>query len=381
MSVLDKFILGLIINPISGMGGSVGLKGTDGKDILMKSIELGAKPNALNRTKELLKELEPLKSKLKFITCPGYMGAKVLKEMEFEYDTIHHPIFENVENIYETTSEHTKISAKLMKDLEDLQLIIFVGGDGTARDILSSIDKNKPGLGIPSGVKIYSSVFSINPKSAGSIIMQYLWEESALKESEVLDIDEEQYRKGNLVSKLYGYLLTPFNPDFSQLSKMGTPNSDLNNQERIAKRVIEEMKKDVLYLIGPGTTTKAITNALNLEKTVLGIDLLLNNHIIAFDLNENQILKSIKGKKTKIIVSLIGRQGFLFGRGNLQFTPQILKIIGPENIIIISTRFKLQTIPNQILRLDTRDPQLDKKMKGLYKIIVDYDEIKICRVE
>jgi len=260
-------------------------------------------------------------------------------------------------------------------------LILFVGGDGTARDIVSVVNKNKPCLGIPSGVKIYSSVFSINPKSASSIIMQFLWEEAALKESEVLDIDEEEYRNGNLVSKLYGYLLTPFNPDFSQLSKMGTPNSDLNNQERIAKRIIEELEDDVYYLIGPGTTTKAITNALKQDKTVLGIDLLLNKQIVAYDLNEQQILSYIEGNKTKIIVSLIGRQGFLFGRGNLQFTPRILKKVGAINIIIISTKFKLQNIPNQILRLDTRDPKMDEKMKGLYKIIVDYDEIRICRVE
>jgi len=376
----NKFILGLIINPISGMGGSVGLKGTDGKEILKRAIELGAKPNALNRTKELLQELTSIQSKLKFFTCPGTMGEIVLKEMEFDYETINHPQYENVKAIFDTTANHTKIAAEIMKDIEELQLILFVGGDGTARDIVSAINKNKPCLGIPSGVKIYSSVFSINPKSASSIVMQYLWEEAALKESEVLDIDEEEYRKGNLVSKLYGYLLTPFNPEFSQLSKMGTPDSDLNNQERIAKRIIEQLEDDIVYLLGPGTTTKAITNALNQEKTVLGIDLMLNKQIVASDLNEQQILSYIEGKKTKIIVSLIGRQGFLFGRGNLQITPHILKKVGAKNIIIISTKFKLQNIPHQILRLDTRDPKLDEEMRGFYKVLVDYDEIRICKV-
>ncbi|MHA1468082.1 MAG: hypothetical protein ACTSP6_08400 [Promethearchaeota archaeon] len=120
---------------------------------------------------------------------------------------------------------------------------------------------------------------------------------------------------------------------------------------------------------------------MNQNKTVLGVDLLLNKKIVANDLNEQQILNYIRGKKAKIIVSLIGRQGFLFGRGNLQFTPQILKNIGAQNIIIISSKFKLQNIPNQILRLDTRDHKLDEEMKGLYKVIVDYDEIKICSVK
>ena len=377
----DKFTLGLIVNPISGMGGSVGLKGTDGRNILEKAINLGATPNALNRTKELLNELKSVKSKLKFITCPKFMGELILKKMDFNCEIIEDPIFNDIREIYDSTTEHTIIAAEIMKSIKDLKIILFVGGDGTARDIVSAIGKEKPSLGIPAGVKVYSSVFSINPRMASSIIIQFLWDEIPLKESEVLDIDEDEYRKGKLVSKLYGYLLTPYNPDYLQYSKIGSPHSDLNNQERIAKRIVESLEKDVYYLIGPGTTTKAITDRLNQKKTVLGIDLLLNNKIIAQDLNEQQILTYIKDKKIKIIVSLIGRQGFLFGRGNLQFSPIILKEIGPQNIIILSTKYKLQNIPNQILRLDTRSAELDEKMRGFYKVLVDYDDIKICRAE
>ena len=381
MTEINKFIIGLIINPISGMGGSVGLKGTDGRKVLQKAMDLGAEPNAHNRTKELLLQLESIKSKIKFITCPKYMGELLLKELRFDYETINHPIFNNIEEVSDTSAEHTIQAAKIMKQYKDLKLILFVGGDGTARDIVNSIDKDKPCLGIPAGVKIYSSVFSLNPDKAASIIMQFLWDEIPLKESEVLDIDEKEYRQGKLVAKLYGYLLIPFNPDFCQSSKMGSSESDLDNQERIAKLIVEEMEENIYYLVGPGSTTKAITNALNQNKTVLGVDLLLNKKIVAYDLNEQQILNYIRGKKAKIIVSLIGRQGFLFGRGNLQFTPRILKNIGPQNIIIISSKFKLQNIPNQILRLDTRDSRLDQDMKGFYKVIVDYDEIKICKVE
>ncbi|MHA1292559.1 MAG: ATP-NAD kinase family protein [Promethearchaeota archaeon] len=381
MKEFGKFVLGLIVNPISGMGGSVGLKGTDGKDILKKAIDLGAKPNAPNRTKELLRELKSIKSKLKFITCPGIMGEFLLKELNFKYEVIKDPIFNKCEDLMNTTPIHTKKAAQIMKKNEKIKIILFIGGDGTARDILDSIGKEKPCLGIPAGVKIYSSVFSINPKNAANLIIQFLWDEIPLKESEVLDINEDEYRKGKLVSKLYGYMLTPYAPDLSQLSKEGTPDSDLNNQERIAKRVVEMLKKDVLYLIGPGTTTKTITDMLNQNKTVLGVDLLLNKKIIAYDLNEQKILERIEGKKAKIIISLIGKQGFLFGRGNLQFSPKVLKKIGTKNIIIISTKYKLQNIPNQILRIDTRDSDLDEKMKGYYRIIVDYDEIKICEVK
>ena len=376
-----KFTIGFIVNPISGMGGSVGLKGTDGEKILQQAIELGAEPNAKNRAREFLKELESIKSKLKFITCPENMGALILKEFNFKYEQVSHPLFNDIKGPFTSKAEHTIVAARKMKDVSDLKLIVFFGGDGTARDIVKAVNKDIPCLGIPAGVKIYSSVFSLNPRIAASIVMQFLWDEIPLRESEVLDIDEEEYRKGNLVSKLYGYLLTPYNPDFSQRSKMATPDSDLNNQERIAKKIVEDLERETCYLLGPGTTTKAITDLLNQKKTVLGIDLLLNNKIIAQDLNERRILELIDGKKVKIITSLIGRQGFLFGRGNLQFTPQVLKKIGSNNVIIIATKFKLMNIHNQILRIDTRDPELDEKLKGLYRVIVDYDEIKICKVE
>lgn len=377
---IEKHVIGLIINPISGMGGSVGLKGTDGNKILERAIKLGAKPNAQNRTKELLEELTSIRHKLHFITCSGKMGEEVLKKMGFSCEIINHPLFNSNDEIHGTSAEHTKKAAEMMKEMNDLKLILFIGGDGTARDVLNAVNKEKACLGIPAGVKIYSSVFSITPKIAASLIMQFLWEEAPLKESEVLDIDEQAYREGKLVAKLYGYMITPFNPEISQPSKLGTPDSDLNNQERIAKYVVENLENDVYYLVGPGTTTKAITDALRQPKSVLGVDLLFNGQVIAQDLNETGILEHVEGKETKIIVSLIGRQGFLFGRGNLQFTPRVLEGIGMKNIIIISTKYKLQNIPGQTLKIDTRDPSLDEKMRGLYKVITDYDQLVICEV-
>ena len=345
MDKFNKFTLGLIINPISGMGGSVGLKGTDGQEILQRAIKLGAKPTAISRVQEFLNELISIKPKLKFITCSGNMGETVLKELNFEYTCIDHPLFSKINGILDTSSKHTKIAAKIMKNYNDLKLILFVGGDGTARDILNVIGQSTPCLGIPAGVKTFSSVFSLNPRTASSIVMQFIFDEILLKESEVLDIDEIEYRNGKLLSKFYGFLLTPYNPDYSQQSKMGSTISDLDNQERIAKRIVELLEKDILYLLGPGTTTKVITDKLDQPKTVLGIDICLNKKIIAQDLNERKILKYIKGNKVKIIISPIGKQGFLFGRGNLQFTPHILQKVGPKNIIIISTKFKLQNIP------------------------------------
>jgi len=286
-----------------------------------------------------------------------------------------------MDNILDSTPKHTEIASEIMKNNNDLNLLLFVGGDGTARNIVNTLGVHKPCLGIPAGVKIFSGVFSLNPRKASLIIIQFLYGEIPVKKMEVLDIDENEYRKGNLVSKLYGYLITPYAPDLSQTYKSGTPASDLNNQERIAKRIVEILENEVYYLLGPGTTIKNITDHLNQEKTLLGIDLLLNKKVIARDLNEQRIIDLIDKKEAKIIISLTGHQGFLFGRGNLQFSSNVLKIISPKDIIIVSTKFKLQNILNQILRIDTRDVELDNKLKGLYKIIVDYDEIRICKVE
>lgn len=377
----NMFKLGLIVNPIAGMGGSVGLKGTDGKATLQKAIDMGAQPNAQNRTKEFLMELDSIKHKLFFLTCPNFMGENVLRDLGFNYDLLNHPIFEEYENIYETTPEHTKTAAQLLKNREDIKIILFVGGDGTARDIQSVVGKTLPCLGIPAGVKIYSSVFSINPRRAANLLIQFLWDEVPLRESEVLDIDEAEFREDRLVSQLYGYLLTPFSFDYSQPSKMASPDSDLNNQERIAKMIVEDLQKDMYYLLGPGTTTKAITDHIDQDKSVLGVDLLKNKKVIAFDLNEQEILNYIDEHPTRIIVSPIGKQGFLFGRGNLQLSPNVIRTVGIKNIIIVCTKHKLNNIPNTILKVDTRDHELDEDMRGLYRVITDYGELNIVEIK
>lgn len=381
MSSSSKFVLGLIVNPISGMGGSVGLKGTDGKEILQRAVDLGGKPNANERVIEFLNGIKAIKSKVKFITCSNYMGENSIDKLDFDYELIKDPVFENKEGIYETNSIHTKVAAKIMKKMKNLKLILFVGGDGTARDVLDAVGDMKPCLGIPSGVKIYSSVFSLNPKAAASTVIQYLWKELPLSKSEVLDIDEEAFRNGELVSKLYGFLIVPNSPEYCQYSKLSSPDSDKNNQERIANKIIQDIQENTYYLLGPGTTVKAITDKLGLRKTLLGVDLLYNYQIIAYDINEKQILSYINKYPTKIIVSFIGRQGFLFGRGNLQFTPKILRMIPLTNIIIIATKFKLASLQSHCLRIDSRDPDLDNEMRGLYKVIADYDELKIIQLK
>lgn len=371
-SIIRK--LGLIVNPIAGIGGKVGLKGSDSLEILEKAFELGASPVSPLRTKEFLELLSPVKNAITIVCYPKEMGENIVRELGFTP----HIIGTIVEG--KTTNKDTKKAALKMRDL-GVKLIAFVGGDGTARDIFDTIDQTIPVLGIPSGVKIYSSCFAINPRSAARIIMKFLWEELPIREAEVLDIDEEKYREQKLDIKFYGNLMVPYEPTLLQDSKMASPftNDEHENQLGIAHHIIEEMDDKTIYILGPGTTVLTICEVLEENKSLLGVDLLQNKKIIALDVGENQILDSIKGKPAKIIVSPLGRQGILFGRGNQQISPRVIREVESKNIIVLATRYKLRTI--NALRVDTQDHTLDEELKGYIRVIVDYNELRMMKVQ
>lgn len=378
--------IGLIINPIAGMGGSVGLKGTDGIDILQKAQELGAIPHAIDRTKEFLHELRGLKQKITIVTVPGIMGENICRTEGFNTELISHKEFATRTELYKTTAVHTKIAAQIMKNLK-VAIIVFIGGDGTARNIFEAVQQSIACIGVPGGVKIHSSVFATNPNTAGLLVLAFLWGEIPLREAEVLDIDEDAFRGNRVVSKLYGYLLTPYSPLYSQPSKMGSPDTvdEQTNQQGIARWIVEEIENrgpEWYYLLGPGTTIRAITQLLHVEKTLLGVDLLFQNKIIAQDLNEQQILTQLDGKwkNVKLIVTPIGAQGFIFGRGNLQLSDKVLKAIGLDNLIIIATKYKISTLPNEKLRIDSRNIEFDIQARGLYRVLVDYAEYRILEI-
>ncbi|MCQ5340231.1 MAG: ATP-NAD kinase family protein [Candidatus Methanomethylicia archaeon] len=365
--------VGFIINPIAGMGGAVGLKGTDGEEILEKAIKLGAEKVALKRAEEFLKSLGSLANTIEFWTCPGEMGEDIFNKLN-----INHKLIPGKRG--KTTAEDTKFAAKYMLE-SNLDIIVFCGGDGTARDILDIIDMKVPVIGVPAGVKMQSGVFAINPRVAAELLIKYLWGELPLKEAEVADVDEESYRAGRLSTKLYGYLLTPYEPDYIQGMKTPTPIRDdiIENMEAIAKWIIENMEDDTIYILGPGTTVKKILELLGLDGTLLGVDLLLNRRILKKDVNEKEILEFIRDNKAKIIVSPIGKQGFIFGRGNQQISPKVIKMVGKENIIIISTKEKLKDI--KFLRVDTGDIEVDKMFANGVKVLIDYGLFRVMKVK
>jgi len=369
--------LGLIVNPIAGIGGRVGLKGSDGPIILQKAIELNAKSESPERAIEALKRLVDIKEEIELITYPYQMGEEEAKIAGFCPRVIGQ-IKRN-----ETTANDTQKAALAMLDLK-VDLILFSGGDGTARDIYQAIHKSLPVLGIPSGVKIHSAVYATSPKNAGNLAYLYLKENTKkmqIGEAEVMDIDEEAFRNNRLSAKLYGYLKVPYEKNLLQGGKTGSSPSEDSEVEAIASEVINLMEKDYLYIIGSGTTIQPIMKKLGLTNTLLGVDAIYNFKLIGSDLNENEILTLMKGKKTKIIVTIIGGQGYIFGRGNQQISSNVIKKVGKENILVVATKSKIISLRNKPLLVDTGEEKINQMLSGYIKVITGINERMLVKID
>jgi predicted polyphosphate/ATP-dependent NAD kinase len=367
--------VGLIVNPVAGMGGAVGLKGTDGKAILDEALSLGAKPIAPARAECFLSELTCIQSGMRLVVGAGSMGEDEAKDCEFTFTAIG-------QRKSETSAEDTRQLAKQMV-AEDVNLLVFCGGDGTARDVLNVVGTTVPVLGVPTGVKMHSAVFAVNPTAAARVALRFLAGELPLREAEVMDVDEEAFREGRLSAELYGYVLTPYEPHLIQANKVASPmtESELRNQTAIAVYVIENMKPSIIYIMGPGTTTRTISDLLDAKKTLLGVDLFVNKKIVASDVNEKQILEAIKGKATQIIVTPIGGQGFVFGRGNQQISAKVIRQVGLDNIVVVATESKLRSLKGS-LKVDTGDTRLDEMFRQRkLTVIADYKVEYLVPVE
>jgi predicted polyphosphate/ATP-dependent NAD kinase len=366
--------LGLIVNPVAGMGGRVGLKGSDGPEILMKAIELGAKPQSPKRAIQALQRLLDIKDQIDIITYPDDMGENEVRELGMSPVVIG-SIVKGI-----TTPEDTQIAAMQMKEI-GVDLILFAGGDGTARNIYNAIGDQVIVLGIPAGVKIHSAVYGQNPKSSGELAALFLQDKvKEVQEAEVMDIDEEAFRAGRVSAKLYGYLKVPYEKRYVQNLKSGGVAGEKATLEQIANYIIDNMDDEHYYIIGPGTTTRPIMEKLGLKNTLLGVDVVYRKKLVANDVNEQSLLKIIEGQKAKIIVTTIGGQGYIFGRGNQQLSPEVLTKVGKENIIIVSTRDKLNTNFGSPLLVDTGDEEINEWLSGYYRVIVGYEDSIMHRV-
>lgn len=381
--------IGLIVNPIAGMGGSVGLKGTD--NAAAEAFRRGAIPRAGDRAKIALSELLSIKEELFIYTCQGSMGGEIAEELGFR-TVIKPEALDDAgkaalmdagtlpEPLSKTSAADTKSLAEwLLK--KEVDLILFAGGDGTARDVYQAVELSACCVGIPAGVKIHSPVYAKNPKAAGQLALLWLTGKvSMTQEEEVLDIDEEQYRKEQINTRLYGYLKVPKERSFTQNRKAPTPLSDAAAIDSIAYEVVRQMEPDTFYIIGAGTTTRGVMEILGLKNTLIGVDLVYNKKLVANDLGGSELLSLIKEKRSKLIVTITGGQGFLFGRGNQQLTPDVIREVGKENIIILATKTKLAALSGRPLFVDTYDEELNHSLCGYYRAIAGCGETIVCRV-
>ena len=375
-------IIGFLINPIAGMGGRVGLKGTDG--VVEEAIKRGAKPIAPIRAESFLRKLKELieyeKLEINLLTCRLNMGEDVVKKVGLKASYIDIPKSRN------TTALDTMEAVKKFV-LLNASVIVFVGGDGTARDVYNALkESNKleiPILGVPSGVKIYSGVFAVTPEDAAYSLVEYLKGRASTMDLEILDIDEKAFREDRIDLKLYAYAKAIYIPFHIQSSKQLSPDTvdEVENQMGIARYIVETMDKNGIYILGPGTTVKRIADLLGIKKTLLGVDIYYKSIKVYNDVSEKEILNIIKNEDNVwIIVTPIGRQGILFGRGNQQISPEVIKRVGKDRIIVVATQRKLRDIADGVLRVDTQDPEVDNYLKGYIKVVIDYRMWRMVKI-
>lgn len=364
---MKKFKLGLIINPIAGIGGSVALKGSDGEGIAEQAIALGAEKKANLRAQQALTILAPYKDIMTIYTVSGVMGADSAKALGFDTQVLYSP------NSIETTALDTENAVNVLQQ-EGVDLLLFAGGDGTARNICSQVNEQFPVLGIPAGCKIHSGVYAVTPKAAGRVVELMITNQLvSVVEADVMDIDESQFRQGIVKAKRFGEMTIPCELRYVQAVKSGGKESDELVLQDIAAHVIEQMD-DELFVMGSGSTVAAVMEEAGFDNTLLGVDLVLDQQLIASDVTEPELWQHLQSHNAKLVITVIGGQGHILGRGNQQLSPRVIRTIGKDNIFIVATKSKLAALNGKPLIVDTGDDELNQNLSGFIPVITGYKD-------
>jgi len=372
--VTKKFKLGFIVNPIAGIGGSVALKGSDGQGIAEKALALGATAKANDRASLALEILLPYKAQISVYTAQDEMGESAAKQLGFDTQVIYSP------EELPTQAEDTEDAVTALLAL-GVDLILFAGGDGTARNICHQVQDQIPVLGIPAGCKIHSGVYAVTPKAAGRVVELMVTNQLVtLTEADVMDIDESLFRDGIVKAKRYGEMQIPAELRYVQAVKSGGKESDELVLQDIAAQVMSDIE-DSFCVIGSGSTTAFLMEEMGVDNTLLGVDLIEDQSLFASDVTEPMLWQSIQEHQStklespvKLVITLIGGQGHIFGRGNQQLSPRIIKAIGKDNIIIIATKRKLEALNARPLIADTGDSELDQYLSGYASVTTGYND-------
>lgn len=364
--------LGLVINPVAGIGGKAGLKGSDGVEIQQLAKARGFESVALERTVTALSQLP---KGTPFITASGDMGETALTLAGLKPVVAYSPNFP-------TTPDDTVLATKALVKA-GVDLLVFAGGDGTARDVYRGLEGNSTAvvLGIPCGVKMYSGCFGVNPIATGRIIANYLSGGLInLEHREVLDIDEDNIRAGVVEATLQGLVTVPVVRGRTQSRKSASSSAEEQNLASVAEGFISAMQQGEQYILGPGGTTRAIARKLGIDKTPLGVDVIENGQVIASDCSEATLLDAIHGKKAHAVVSIIGGQGFILGRGNQQISTRVIGELSEPKIIVVATPNKLASLNGNLL-IDSGDLATDAALQGFYKVITGSRDTVIVQAE
>jgi predicted polyphosphate/ATP-dependent NAD kinase len=366
--------IGLVVNPIAGIGGRVGLKGSDGEEVVRRALALGAVPEANVRTVRALRRLGTRAAGVELLVGPGPMGQDAALAAGLDGRAVG-----EVRGDRTSAADTRRISAAMARDVD---LLLFAGGDGTAADVLAAVGSSTPVLGIPAGVKIHSAAFAVSPEAAGEVAGDIaLGGRPGFREVEVLDVDEDAVRRGEIAPRLVGYLRVPREARHVQARKAPSPAGEEASAEAIAADVVERMDPGRAFVLGPGTTLRAVAERLGLPKTLVGVDVVRNGTLLAADASEETLLGVVREGTAAVVVTPIGGQGFVFGRGNQQIGPRVLRAVGSENVIVVATPWKLASLAGMPLRVDTGDPEFDAEVSGHVLVTTGYRDRAVYRIE
>jgi predicted polyphosphate/ATP-dependent NAD kinase len=357
------------------MGGPVGLKGTDGAEVLLEARRRGARPVSSERALLALRRLATSTTPFRLLTGSGELGEDVARAAGLDPIVVY-------SSVPGSSRPDDTRNAALVMAYAAVDLLLFAGGDGTARDVLGMVGDRVPILGIPTGVKMYSAVFGTNPQNAGNLAARFVAAEPSVRfrEAEVMDIDEAAMRSDRVSTRLYGYARSPHERHLTQNAKAGSAANENMSLDAVSRQVVREMQPGCLYLLGPGTTTRRVMAELGLPSTLLGVDAVMDGALVGADLNEHQLIRLMEGHETRIIVGVLGGHGSLFGRGNQQISAEVIRRAGRDNIIVVASMDKLLALDAGCLRVDTGDADVDAMLSGYLRVHTGPDRSVFFRV-
>ncbi|MEF3403594.1 ATP-NAD kinase family protein [Agromyces sp. CCNWLW203] len=388
-------MIALVVNPIAGVGGPAGLAGSDGAAVQERAAALGSRRRAAERARLALevvaatrrsrsdegayrRHVRGLDTALRaystggkpvVLTAAGAMGEDAVRAAGLEPRVVFRPSGDE----RATTAADTTAAARALVDA-GASLVLFAGGDGTARDVAAGLGTDAAALGIPAGVKMYSPVFAVSPRAAGALAAAWVAASEAgrslpVQQREVLDVDEAQLRVARVEPRLYATMAVPYLAGRTQARKSATPASEHAAVVAAARGAARSLRPGVRYLLGPGGTMAEVARELGVAKTPLGVDVVLDGAVVRSGASEAELLDEIAAGPAKAVVSVIGGQGFLLGRGNQQLSARVLRALGPDPLVAVAPEQKLIDLGGRPLLVDTGDSTVDARLAGFVRVI------------